>query len=588
MGNRLLKKITAISASSLLALNMCQAAFVSYAVNDITPQQAPTLLSDAPTNQDSDSRFLSGKCGNDLTWSLDTESGELTISGTGKMWDYTHENGFSKLTQIKSIDIERGVSSISCWAFRNCENLTSVVIRDGLESIGEAAFSGCKNLTDIIIPGSVKSIGCNTYYENTSAFEGTPWLEKQREENPLVIVNNFLIDGRSCKGDVIVPDSVEYIAANAFLGNKDLTSIQLNNYLLMIEQCAFGNCENLTSVKIPKKVTSIERMTFIGCSNLTYVDIPAGIEYIDSMSFYGSGLTDVYFHGSEEQWKYLITYTSDNQPLLDANISFADQTETTIKVEIVDNDGDTLLLKPADEPESERRLTLSKEYLGIDVLPTIGMKLEITYTGGILQTSPEQFDDVKKVEVIYDEHGLLPGQMRVTLVDYDTGEPIIFDEDTFVSISTNVGYHTSEGTMYTGPVFGMEKNHVVVDNNFANFFDADIFSFGLDSFTLPKGYSFPDNAKREGYYNGTIEPENSVIVTRYDSGSADVVFRLKFTPTGDVNGDGKFNVADAVAFQKWLLAVPNAELANWKAADLCEDDVLNCFDMTMMRRLLIQ
>lgn len=56
---------------------------------------------------------------------------------------------------------------------------------------------------------------------------------------------------------------------------------------------------------------------------------------------------------------------------------------------------------------------------------------------------------------------------------------------------------------------------------------------------------------------------------------------------GDINADGAFNVADVVTMQKWLLAVPNVTLANWKAANLCEDDRLDVFDLCMMKRELL-
>lgn len=59
------------------------------------------------------------------------------------------------------------------------------------------------------------------------------------------------------------------------------------------------------------------------------------------------------------------------------------------------------------------------------------------------------------------------------------------------------------------------------------------------------------------------------------------------TLKGDVNADGKFDVTDAVLLQKWLLAVPDAKLADWKAGDLCEDDKLDVFDLCMMKRELI-
>ena len=56
---------------------------------------------------------------------------------------------------------------------------------------------------------------------------------------------------------------------------------------------------------------------------------------------------------------------------------------------------------------------------------------------------------------------------------------------------------------------------------------------------------------------------------------------------GDVNADGEFNISDVVLLQKWLLAVPDTTLIDWKAGDLCEDDELNVFDLCLMKRMLI-
>ncbi|MDE5557720.1 MAG: RICIN domain-containing protein [Ruminococcus sp.] len=57
---------------------------------------------------------------------------------------------------------------------------------------------------------------------------------------------------------------------------------------------------------------------------------------------------------------------------------------------------------------------------------------------------------------------------------------------------------------------------------------------------------------------------------------------------GDVNADNEVNIADVLILQKWLLGVPNTELANWEAADLCKDDIIDVFDMIEMRKLLIE
>ena len=56
---------------------------------------------------------------------------------------------------------------------------------------------------------------------------------------------------------------------------------------------------------------------------------------------------------------------------------------------------------------------------------------------------------------------------------------------------------------------------------------------------------------------------------------------------GDVNLDGECNVSDVVLLQKCLLAVPDTHLACWQAANLCEDDRLDVFDLCLMKRKLI-
>lgn len=62
-------------------------------------------------------------------------------------------------------------------------------------------------------------------------------------------------------------------------------------------------------------------------------------------------------------------------------------------------------------------------------------------------------------------------------------------------------------------------------------------------------------------------------------------FTVILNEKGDVNDDGKADAADLVMLQKWLLG--SGELTNWKNADLCEDGVIDAFDMAALRRLLL-
>lgn len=58
------------------------------------------------------------------------------------------------------------------------------------------------------------------------------------------------------------------------------------------------------------------------------------------------------------------------------------------------------------------------------------------------------------------------------------------------------------------------------------------------------------------------------------------------TIDGDVNADGKFNIADAVMMQKWVLCAGN--LTDSQAGDLYKDNVINVLDLCLMKRMLIE
>ncbi len=53
---------------------------------------------------------------------------------------------------------------------------------------------------------------------------------------------------------------------------------------------------------------------------------------------------------------------------------------------------------------------------------------------------------------------------------------------------------------------------------------------------------------------------------------------------GDVNSDGEFSIADAVMLQKWLMN--DGTLINWKAGDFWQDDIINSFDLCLMKKAL--
>lgn len=90
------------------------------------------------------------------------------------------------------------------------------------------------------------------------------------------------------------------------------------------------------------------------------------------------------------------------------------------------------------------------------------------------------------------------------------------------------------------------------------------------------------------YFDGEISQPIAGINTDWNELGAAFFPCEEKTVLGDVNADGQFSIADIVLMQRWLLAVPDTELADWQAGDLFADGKLNAFDLCAMRKALVQ
>ena len=176
----------------------------------------------------------SGTCGDNLQWKL-TDEGVLTITGTGKMKNYSGSSRpwSAYKNVIKQVIIDDGVTTIGYSAFSGCSSLTSVTIPNSVTEIGVGAFSGCSSLTSVTIPSSVTTIWHSAFY------------------------------GCSSLTSVTIPNSVTTIGEEAFRDCSSLTSITIPNSVTTIGVEAFSGCKNI------KQITS-EAVTPPGCSRYTF------------------------------------------------------------------------------------------------------------------------------------------------------------------------------------------------------------------------------------------------------------------------------------------------------------------------------
>ena len=183
---------------------------------------------------------------------------------------------FNSSSNLKSITIPNGVTTIGDGAFSSCANLASVTIGDGVKSIGEGAFEECSNLTSVNITDV--AAWCDISFDGQFA-------------NPFTYANNLYVNGELV-ADLVIPDGVTTIGDYAFYNIDCLTSITIPNSVTTIGHYAFSSCGNLASVTIGDGVKSIGFTAFAACSNLTSVYCKAIIpptlslsEYADSNVF---------------------------------------------------------------------------------------------------------------------------------------------------------------------------------------------------------------------------------------------------------------------------------------------------------------
>lgn len=90
------------------------------------------------------------------------------------------------------------------------------------------------------------------------------------------------------------------------------------------------------------------------------------------------------------------------------------------KATVTEVKGNTMLVRPVDgswELSSADQFSLSASLLDEDVTPAIGMTLEITYDGGVMETYPAQFGNVQKVTVISEPSNIAPADKGTMMND---------------------------------------------------------------------------------------------------------------------------------------------------------------------------
>ena len=200
----------------------------------------------------------SGKCGDSAKWTLDA-AGTLTISGTGRMYDYEWP-------------ADRGGTTPPWLANKYRDSIRALRVEQGITYIGRCAFDSCGNLSDVTLPTSLRIIGQCAFNDCTAL--------------------------RSIQ----LPEGLTTIMEDAF-NAAGLVSITFPSTLRELRNGAFMNCEKLQSLRLPEGLTTIGDWAFYCNPNISSIYIPASVTTIGEEAFiYYNNLATVRYGGSQSQW----------------------------------------------------------------------------------------------------------------------------------------------------------------------------------------------------------------------------------------------------------------------------------------------
>ena len=248
----------------------------------------------------------SGTCGDNLTWELD-ESGTLTISGTGDMWDYSydyhapwlieHSYGWTN-NEIYKLIIEDGVTSVGAYAFAGCGNIEEIEFSDTIKSIGEEAFFNNAGLTELDLPSELECIG-------NFAFHATWGIKEIVLPDGLKSIGVAAFGSGMALNKIIVPESVTEVGLGAFGGLETAGPIGSGcelefGWTTSIPDNAFGGSgadngqySSFTSITLPNTITSIGDEAFRASQDLKHIKIPDSVKSIGDSAFWWSGIESV-------------------------------------------------------------------------------------------------------------------------------------------------------------------------------------------------------------------------------------------------------------------------------------------------------
>ena len=183
---------------------------------------------------------------------------------------------FAGDTELTSITLPSGITSMGASVFEDCINLESADLSDmeELPIIQTASFDGCTSLTSITIPTKVTVIGASAFHGCTSlrSVEFKSWYNPYDDASVHLVIGPHAFEGCSALDAIEIPAWTGKIETHAFSGCTSLCKVDfLGDDLSELASMAFSGCTSLEEVCLPDGDVYLGKQSFSGCTSLRFV-----------------------------------------------------------------------------------------------------------------------------------------------------------------------------------------------------------------------------------------------------------------------------------------------------------------------------
>ena len=219
----------------------------------------------------------------DVSWTMDLDKNTLTISGTGKMADYTEEapapwNDYQDY--VKDIIIGENVTYIGKRAFANLKYVQNIYFNakamDDLKYDASAFYNVGKKSTGtkLIIGSEVTKIPAYLTMSNWNASAAPYITTLVFKGNKVEAIRQYSLSFLYVE-DMILPNSVTSIDNSALYNNATMIFIKIPDNVTTISTQLLKNNRNLETIILGKNTTSVGENALVGLKQLKTLVIPS-------------------------------------------------------------------------------------------------------------------------------------------------------------------------------------------------------------------------------------------------------------------------------------------------------------------------